>query len=224
MRPFDTYTGGKGASGVHQKIINQIRPHDEYYEPFVGNGYIFSMKRRSATTILNDMSRNVANRWKAMNLPGVEVKQKCGIVLLEELRLSENRRVVYCDPPYPIESRSQQKEYYEHDWTDEDHLWFLEVIRQVPCDVLVSTYPNDMYESHLGKWRNITFQAKTRGGVATEVLYMNYKEPTSLHDYSYLGEDYRERENIKKVTKRTVSKINKLDPLVRNNIIELLNQ
>ena len=39
----------------------------------------------------------------------------------------------------------------------------------------------------------------TRGGrLATEWVWMNYPEPIALHDYRYLGEDFREREPIKR--------------------------
>jgi hypothetical protein len=60
----------------------------------------------------------------------------------------------------------------------------------------------------------------TRGGtLATEYLWMNYPEPDSLHDYSYLGDNYRERERIKRKKTRWVNRLKKLDRLERKAIL-----
>jgi len=35
-----SYPGGKGASGVHQKIINQMPPHDIFIDGCFGESYV----------------------------------------------------------------------------------------------------------------------------------------------------------------------------------------
>ena len=35
----------------------------------------------------------------------------------------------------------------------------------------------------------------------TEYLWCNYPAPMALHDYRYLGKDFRERERIKRMTR-----------------------
>ena len=44
---------------------------------------------------------------------------------------------------------------------------------------------------------------------------MNYPEPNVLHDYRFLGKDYRQRERIKRKATRWVSRLNSLPRLER---------
>ena len=62
----------------------------------------------------------------------------------------------------------------------------------------------------------------TRGGVRREFLYMNYDEPEELHDYSFLGDDFRERERISKKIQRHVNKLSKLPLLERKAIVKAI--
>ena len=65
--------------------------------------------------------------------------------------------------------------------------------------VMISGYWSALYADALQGWHTVSFQAMTRSGKpATEWLWMNYPEPAALHDYRYLGADFRERERIKK--------------------------
>jgi hypothetical protein len=60
-----------------------------------------------------------------------------------------------------------------------------------------------MYAGELAGWRTVNFQAVKRSGeVAEEWLWMNFPAPLELHDYRYLGEDFRERERIKRKRER----------------------
>lgn len=88
--------------------------------------------------------------------------------------------------------------------------------------VAISSYPNEMYATELKNWRSITFQSTTRQGQATEVLYMNYDEPKRLHDYTYLGEDFRQRELIKKKYNSMKGKISRLSPLEKEMLLEYI--
>jgi DNA adenine methylase len=47
----------------------------------------------------------------------------------------------------------------------------------------------------------VTYTGVTRRGPREECLWMNYPEPLQLHDYRYLGKDYRERERINRKRK-----------------------
>ena len=53
---------------------------------------------------------------------------------------------------------------------------------------------------------------------------MNYPPPQELHDYSFLGADYRERERIKHKIKRWTDRLKSLPPLERAAILEALNE
>lgn len=87
--------------------------------------------------------------------------------------------------------------------------------------IAISTYPNEVYKAWLEEhsWRMIQFESKTRVGMATEQLWMNYPEPAELHDYRYLGEDYRERERITRKLKRWEAKFEDLSALEKQAML-----
>jgi len=223
---IDTYFGGKSGSGVYQKIINQIRPHNQLIIPFLGNCGVTRNIRRSDITIGIDISSFVVEKWKQADHTGIIVENGDSIEFLESHLFyngdTGSRTVIYADPPYPMDSRKSQKEIYENELSDDDHIKLLTNLKKQKCDVLISTYENDMYKDMLSEWRCITFQATTRRGLATEYLYMNYVEPTELHDYSFLGEDFRERERIRKKIKRHTDRLMQLPELERKAILENL--
>ena len=51
---------------------------------------------------------------------------------------------------------------------------------------------------------------------------MNYPPPTRLHDYRYLGDNYRQRERIKRKKQRWAAKWARLDILERQAILSAL--
>jgi hypothetical protein len=51
---------------------------------------------------------------------------------------------------------------------------------------------------------------------------MNYPKPNSLHDYSFLGNDFRERERIRKKIFRHVEGLKRLPDHERGAIIEAI--
>jgi len=57
------------------------------------------------------------------------------------------------------------------------------------------------------------------GDTREEWLWMNYPEPIALHDYSYLGDNFRERERIKRKVSRWKAKLEKMDVLERRAIL-----
>jgi hypothetical protein len=71
-------------------------------------------------------------------------------------------------------------------------------------------------------WRTHTFQAMTRRGPATEWLWTNYPEPTALHDYRFLGDNYRERERIKRKIGRWTARLWGMDLLERRALLAAL--
>jgi len=50
-----TYPGGKNGSGVYQRIINLMPPHDLYIEPFLGSGAVMRLKRPARLNIGLDL-------------------------------------------------------------------------------------------------------------------------------------------------------------------------
>ncbi len=225
-KPYQSYFGGKGSSGTFQTIINVIRPHNVYIEPYLGNGSIFSNKRKSEYSYLNDISKGVCEKWHEI------LESKCNLRNLDAMeylkilkfRTCFQTTCLYLDPPYPIETR-KSRHRYEHEMTAIQHLELLRYIQELKCDVLISTYPNEMYANELKDWYLIEFESVTRSGKkAIEHLYLNYnpEEITELHDYRYYGKNFRDRERIKRIAKNLESKINFMPNLERNAIFSMI--
>lgn len=126
--------------------------------------------------------------------------------------------LVYCDPPYQLETRKSETRY-RHDWTDDDHRRFLKIALKLPCLVMISGYWSSLYDETLQEWRRISFPAMTRGGIATEYVWMNYPEPDQLQDYRYLGRDKRERFKLLRRRRNLLGKLRRLPPRERNALL-----
>jgi len=210
------YPGGKAQPGIYQRIINQMPPHRVYIEAFLGGGAVMKAKRPAALNIGLDLDRSAIAGFgdKALIVGS-------GDTITGELQLIEGDGIgfldsyawrgdelVYCDPPYLFSTRRQHRQIYRCEMEDKDHLRFLAVAKRIDAPVIISGYWSEMYARKLTGWRAISFQAVTHGGsLATEWLWMNYPEPTELHDYRYLGESFRERERIKRKIGRWVGKL-----------------
>jgi len=233
-KPFITYPGGKAGDGVFQSIINRIPYHDIYVELFLGGGSIFAKKTAARVSILIDADTSVIQEWERMSLPPGSITLNTDAILwlenfkaLASILKSLGLKVfIYADPPYPIFVRSSKRNFYRHEMTDLEHQKFLALLPGIDAQIMVSSYPNKLYNEMLQGWEQHTFTAQTRNkrNAATEIIYMNYPVPNSLHDYSYLGDDYRERESIKGRISRAVSKFKRMPDLQRNALIEQLKE
>ena len=116
------------------------------------------------------------------------------------------KELLYCDPPYVRSTRRTRARAYRYEMDDRQHEDLLAILRGLPCAVMVSGYRSALYGQTLGDWRSIEFQAQTRGGPATEVVWMNYEERPARHEYTYLGDNFHEREQITRVQGRWVQK------------------
>lgn len=223
-----TYPGGKGGAGVYQTIINQMPPHRVYIEPFAGSASVYRMKRPAAQSILIDKApAGTADLGEAAApsetaVPGaLAIINGDGIAYLQNQRCSMDT-LIYADPPYVRSARKSARDLYEYEMTDADHIRFLDAVRAQHCMVMISGYDSPLYAEALSDWRVVTFQAMTRRGLATECLWMNYPAPAALHDYTHLGDDYRERERIKRKAQRWAAKFEALPDLERCGILSAI--
>jgi hypothetical protein len=216
------YDGGKGQDGVFQRIINQAPRHDTYIEPFLGGGAVMRLKRPARRSIGVDQDPKIIEAWRGVEFPGLSLHCGDGIKFLRSYRWSGDE-FVYCDPPYPFSVRAYKQKLYRFEMTERQHRELLEMIKAIPARVAISSYWSSMYAEALSGWRVVSFQAVKRNGeTATEWLWMNYEEPLELHDYSYLGADYRERERIKRRCKRWEKRLREMPALERYAIMKAL--
>ncbi len=154
---------------------------------------------------------------------GFEFHNCDGIQFLRDYRFQDSE-FVYCDPPYVQSTRKSKKDRYQHELTDEQHVELLAVLKSLPCRVMVSGYRSELYDRELKDWNRISFTAQTRGGKATENVWINYEKPTELHDYRYLGKDFREREKISRKLTRRIKGIERMPELERNALLDAIRE
>jgi DNA adenine methylase len=217
------YDGGKGGSGVAQWIINQIPPHRVYIAPFWGMDAVFRAKKPASRSIGVDADEQVAIAWQGV--PGVTVMHGDALEFLSAYDW-QGDEFVYCDPPYLMETRSYQRPLYRVEFADmEQHQALLHLLKTLPCPVAISGYWSRLYASELATWRTSSFNTIKRSGEpATEWLWMNYPQPVALHDYRYLGANFRERERIKKLKARWIRRLRGMPTLQRQALMAALSE
>jgi len=211
------YPGGKGASGVYQRLINQIPPHRVYIETHLGSGAVMRHKRPAQVNLGVDVDPEVIACWEEHPYARVNRGDACEFLAGYPFVGDE---FVYVDPPYLRSTRRSSRSIYAFEYTRVQHESLLDTLVKLPCCVMVSGYWSELYASRLTSWRAMSYTVRTRSGEkAQEWLWMNYPEPEILHDYRYLGEDYRERERIKRRIQRWKSRLEELPPIEKNAIL-----
>ena len=161
------------------------------------------------------------------NAPIRAIARQRGFTLINENAVTwlqrrnwTGRELVYCDPPYLLDVRRSRQSRYQYEMLDEpSHQALLDVLKALPCMVMISGYASSLYARVLATWRVVTFPAMTRRGLATEHLWCNFPEPLALHDYRYLGTGFRERERIGRKARRWRAKLDALAPLERQAVL-----
>jgi len=216
-----SYFGGKSGSGTYQTIINQIPPHSLYVEGFAGLAGVYRRIRPAQESLLVEINPDTIASLIDLGVDQRNIYKGSMLDVLQDFKstLDYNHVFIYLDPPYPLSARKSDTRY-KFELSHEEHILLLRLIRGYQnAKIAISTYLNKMYSHRLRDWRSIQFESQTRRGTATEQLFMNYPSPEELHDYRYLGKDYRERERITRKLKRWEAKFAELAPLEQKAMI-----
>lgn len=212
------YPGGKAKTFHH--VINLIPPHRIYIEPFLGLGSVMKAKKRAKVEIGVDMDKRALEMSDLSNM-GVRLISGDGISFLENFPF-EGDEVVYCDPPYYPNTRKRDR-VYRFDLGHQDHIRFLDLITQLNTQVIISGYDNDIYRQYLSDWHLYTYSSKAHDGLREECLWYNFPSPCQLHDYRYLGSNFRERQTIRRRLERMKRRLDQLTAQERSMLLEWLN-
>ena len=222
-----TYAGGKGGSGVYQKIISLMPPHQTYVEPFLGSGAILLTKKPARWSFGNELDFDVYWKWRNEKtgkdiinffLSNENAFDYLKRFLPESQLKSQNPKdsLIYLDPPYLKSVRRSHRQIYRCElMEDEEHTKLLELLLKLPQNVMISGYDSDLYNDLLSTWRKVSFTGISRAGATIETVWLNFPEPMELHDYSFLGENYRTRLDIKRKKERWINKLKKMNPQER---------
>ena len=217
------YQGGKNIYGFYQKIINLIPKHRVYIETHLGSGAIMRFKKPAQSSFGIEIDPQIIEKTKKRIS-----KKNINWVCQDVIQFLKNYvfigdEFIYCDPPYLKYTCKSKLRVYQHEYSEQQHQELLEILTQLPCKIMISGYYSDLYMQWLHKWNVANFTVRTReGGLGIEYLWMNYEQPTELHDYRYIGKDFRERERIKRKINRWKTKLDALPLLEKKAILSAL--
>lgn len=211
-----SYLGAKTGAGVYQAIISQFPPHDTYIEAFLGTGAIMKLKPPAQLSIGIDLNRSCIDAFDYAGLENVELIHGDCVSTIANFDYARSRTLIYADPPYLHETRTSRHRY-KHEYTDDDHVRLLELLKTLPAAIVISGYPAGLYDELLKGWRTIEFQAMTRGGVRTEKLWMNFDHVPHWHTYA--GRNFTDRQRIKRKASRWADDFKTLNPSERLAIL-----
>ena len=211
-----SYLGSKAASGVYQKIIAEMPPHDTYIETHLGGGAVMLRKPPARHNWGIDIDPETIEAFNQGNPDFLDrladtlfIDVGDAVEFLDHFDFSSAGRVlIYADPPYLHETRSSRARY-RHEYSVEDHVRLLTCLRSLPntASVILSGYPSNLYNHLLAAWRSKEFQAMMRGGVRTEKIWMSYPDGGAAYSHTFAGKDYNDRYRIKRKAQRWKQKL-----------------
>lgn len=194
---MSNYFGSKATSGLYQAIISLMPPHDVYIETHLGGGAIMQRKACSLRSIGIDIDPRPLKKFRC-NYP-VELIHGCAHEFLRNYDYSGNE-LLYSDPPYLASTRTSQRKY-RFDYTDDFHIELLEILKTLPCNIIISGYRSSLYDDLLAGWNSIELQVMNQGGVRTEKLWFNFTA-NRVHSARFAGKNFTDRQRIKRKAER----------------------
>jgi len=188
-----SYFGSKATSGLCQPIIALMPPHDTYIETHLGGGAIMKRKPPALHNIGIDLDPRALARFECDHR--VEKINDCAHRFLAEYAF-QGRELIYCDPPYLKHTRTSGRRY-RFDYEEADHIALLELLKRLPCHVILSGYPSALYDELLRDWHHLELQVMNQAGVRTEKLWFNFT-PERLFWAGYAGKNFTDRQRIKR--------------------------
>lgn len=215
-----SYPGGKGNCFRH--VINLMPFHKTYIETHLGGGSVFLNKRAADINILIDLDPDVIKRFKTSH-PFIEdghYRLICGGALWYLTKNSfSTDTLIYCDPPY-LSSTRKSGRLYKFEYDRSAHRKLLLKLVSLSCMVMISGYPNVLYNEILDSWTRHYFQTSDRSGtLRNECIWYNFPKPDFLHDYSFAGSSFRDREIIRRQSFRWCRRLNSMDSTRRNSLL-----
>jgi len=223
------FPGSKNGSGIYQNIINLFPKHNIYIEPFLGSGSILKRKLAAGINIGLDINSSFIDKFDSV--PGFFFSPGDSLIFLDAaaslinaLHDHGSKILIYCDPPYPIETRRSGSKLYKYEFSQDHHKLFLDAVLKLNCYVMISCYENDLYNLALSGWNKLDMHTVTRHSKATERIYFNYLNSLPKHQYDFIGNNFRERAAKKGRVYRNVSKILKMPADEQTLLMDLLSK
>ena len=118
----------------------------------------------------------------AERLRAVTIENRDAVDLVR--KYSDPHWTIYCDPPYPADSRTAPSAQYTHDTSDDLHNRLLDAVLESKAQVVISTYESELYAGRLAGWERheVVVQKTSSDGpeVGRELIYANRLPQASL--------------------------------------------
>ena len=185
--------GSKATTGLCQAIIALAPRHATYIETHLGGGAIMKRKPPALRSIGIDLNARAIRTFCCEH--EVELHHGCCHRFLADFPF-EGDELVYSDPPYVASTRKSPRRY-RYDYDDGDHEALLDLLRGLPCSVMISGYPSALYGRLLKDWRRVSLQVMNQAGVVTETIWFNFA-PDTPHWHTTAGRNFTDRQRIKR--------------------------
>lgn len=225
--PLKNYPGNKAIAGYYQSVINLMPPHDVYIEPCLGSGGILRKKKPAHLNVGSDLNETIIHKWNACKLDKSQYlfhNEDCRQTFV---RWEKSNSIVlfFIDLPYMQETRRNARKLYKHESTLQLHTDVLKLITRSKQYVMMCGYDNALYNGFLKGWNKLSVNVSIHGGrSAKEIIWYNFDKPKQISEYSFLGNDFTDRQRIKRKVKRWVNKFSALPVLEQNLIYHELTQ
>lgn len=204
------YFGSKATSGLCQAIVAMMPPHDTYIETHLGGGAIMKRKPPALRNIGIDLNPRAIASFEC-SYP-VELVNGCAHRFLADFDY-QGSELVYSDPPYLLRTRTSGRRY-RFDYEEQDHVQLLELLKTLPCRVMLSGYPSALYDEILRGWRSLELQVMNHSGVRTEKLWFNFAVDR-VHWAAYAGRNFTHRQQVKRKAANWARRYKALPPAQR---------
>ena len=201
------YFGSKATSGLCQPIIALMPPHETYIESHLGGGALMKRKPPALRNIGIDLNERALQQFECPY--PVERVHGCAHQFLSDFEY-RGRELIYCDPPYLHATRSGERRY-RFEYEPRDHLELLQLLKTLPCQVILSGYPSTLYDECLAGWQSLELQVMNQAGVRTEKVWFNFT-PDRVHWTRYAGKDHTDRQRIKRKAESWAERYRALPP------------
>jgi len=213
------YLGAKRSLGTLYQIIGQMPQHDIYVEMYLGTGAVLHAKPPVEESYGIEIDASTLASFDHSSAGAKIIAGDC-LDFIRGFRKTNRRVFVYADPPYVWSTRTS-KARYRHEYADDDHRSMVKALDASGFDYMISGYHSALYDEILPNARRHEFQAMTRGGVRTEVLFMNYAPPKPFW-HTQAGKNAEDRRRIKRLCERHVAAMLKRPPLERMALLHAL--
>ncbi len=83
------------------------------------------------------------------------------------------------------------------DYEEQDHIELLELLKTLPCNIILSGYPSALYDERLAGWCTLELQVMSHAGVRTEKPGFNFTSDR-VHWASCAGRNFTDRQRIRR--------------------------